>query len=99
MLIDDAFMTLGSSNINTRSMEVDSEMNITHHRPEITRPARLRLWDLHTNGQGAQEKAGDAFEEWARLMQKNVDRRRKKQIPLAPLTAFLRTSPERSNKD
>ena len=40
MLIDDTFMTLGSANINTLSMQTDSEMNIAHHRPEITRPLR-----------------------------------------------------------
>ena len=53
MIIDDVFMTLGSANINTRSMEVDSELNICHERPEITQPLRRRLWGLHTAGQGA----------------------------------------------
>lgn len=30
MIVDDVFMTLGSANINTRSMQVDSELNICH---------------------------------------------------------------------
>jgi phosphatidylserine/phosphatidylglycerophosphate/cardiolipin synthase-like enzyme len=51
MIIDDTFMTLGSANINTRSMETDSEMNIIHDRPEVSKPARQKLWDLHTRNQ------------------------------------------------
>jgi phosphatidylserine/phosphatidylglycerophosphate/cardiolipin synthase-like enzyme len=41
MMIDDTFMTAGSANINTRSMQSDSELNIAHHRPEITGPLHV----------------------------------------------------------
>jgi len=51
--IDDTFMTLGSANLNTRSMASDSELNILHDHPEVLRPASESLWDLHTQNQFA----------------------------------------------
>ncbi|WP_199226057.1 phospholipase D-like domain-containing protein, partial [Chromobacterium sp. Panama] len=36
MIINDVFMTQGSANINTRSMRVDSELNICHERGDIS---------------------------------------------------------------
>ncbi|MBX9432544.1 phosphatidylserine/phosphatidylglycerophosphate/cardiolipin synthase family protein, partial [Ralstonia pseudosolanacearum] len=38
MIVDDVFMTLGSANINTRSMQVDSELNICHEHSGVTAP-------------------------------------------------------------
>ena len=99
MLIDDAFMTLGSANINTRSMEVDSELNITHHRPEITQPLRRELWNLHTNGMGAQDDPGAAFKAWADVIKKNKTAKQDKLKPKASLVEFYRGSPERKNMD
>lgn len=99
MIIDDVFMTLGSTNINTRSMEVDSELNIAHHRPEITRPERLRLWGLHTNGRGAQMKAKDAYDAWADITTRNRDRRAKGLPPIASLIEFYSGTTDRTNKD
>ncbi len=103
MIIDDTFMTLGSANINTRSMESDSELNIAHHRPEISQPARQELWDLHTrNALG--ERVADmplsaAYFAWDRILKKNANRKKSGVSPVAPLAAFSRMSPKRSNKD
>lgn len=99
MIVDDAYMTLGSSNINTRSMEVDTEINIAHDRPEVTRPARLQLWASHTNGSGAQVNAREAFEKWGKMMDENADRRLNLAPPIAQLAPFLRTSEERKASD
>lgn len=52
MIVNDVFTTHGSANINTRSMQVDSEMNIAHEWASVTRDLRRRLWNLHTNGKG-----------------------------------------------
>ena len=68
MIINDVFMTLGSANINTRSMEVDSELNIRHERPEITQPLRRRLWGLHTAGQDSSDNPAEAFEAWGKII-------------------------------
>lgn len=104
MLIDDTFMTLGSANINTRSMEVDSELNIAHHRPEITGPARRKLWEMHTGGRSGQEPMGAAgmkmaYKEWADILNEARDGRAEKKAPQTSLAPFLRTSAERSNLD
>ncbi|OQR26358.1 phospholipase, partial [Pseudomonas sp. Bc-h] len=107
MIIDDVFTTLGSSNINTRSMEVDSELNICLEDPAVTRPLRKHLWNLHTNGMGAQDKAAEAFEEWGRIIKENkflvsgnaeasID---KKQPPYASLLEFFRDSAKRTHLD
>uniref|UniRef100_UPI0005177396 phospholipase D-like domain-containing protein n=1 Tax=Pseudomonas syringae TaxID=317 RepID=UPI0005177396 len=43
MIVDDVYTTHGSANINTRSMMVDSELNICHEHPEFSQPLRRRL--------------------------------------------------------
>ncbi|MCB4359526.1 hypothetical protein [Quatrionicoccus australiensis] len=98
------FLTIGSTNINTRSMQVDSELNVTHHRPEVTGPIRQRLWGDHTQGQSGQEPMGQegmaaAYEKWGKIMTRNTDNKGKNKVPIARLAAFLRTNPDRSNKD
>ena len=100
MLIDDAFMTAGSANINTRSMQTDSEMNIAHHRPEITAPLRGRQWEKYTAGRvslGMSLK--DAYKEWQKLMEGNLTAKKLSLRPLAQLAEFLRTSDKISNRD
>jgi phosphatidylserine/phosphatidylglycerophosphate/cardiolipin synthase-like enzyme len=105
MIVDDTFMTLGSTNINTRSMETDSELNIIHDRPEVSKPARHSLWDLHTKNKGSRgqriadlplDKAHDA---WDRIMIENRKQQKMGRPPLAPLDAFLRTDPSRKDWD
>ncbi len=105
MIIDDTFMTLGSANINTRSMETDSEMNIIHDRPEVSKPARQKLWDLHTRNQAAAGQriaelpTQKAYEAWQSILKENRRRRQKRMQPVAPLDAFLRTDPSRKDWD
>ena len=100
LLIDDAFMTLGSANINTRSMQTDSELNIAHHRPEITAPLRARQWETYTRGRvttGGSLK--DAFKEWEQIMAKNSDAQKWSRSPVAQLMEFLRVSEKIENQD
>lgn len=105
MIIDDTFMTLGSANINTRSMETDSEMNIIHDRPEVSKPARQRLWDLHTRNKASEGQRiaelppHKAYEAWQRILSVNRSRSQKRMPPVAPLDAFLRTDPSRKDWD
>jgi len=49
MLVNDCFTTLGSANINTRSMEVDSELNLLTNHSDIARALRRKLWSMHTS--------------------------------------------------
>ncbi|WP_336369574.1 phospholipase D-like domain-containing protein, partial [Rahnella perminowiae] len=90
MIINDVFTTHGSANINTRSMQVDSEMNIAHDWASVTKALRQRLWKLHTNGIGMQDDPATAFDAWEDLLNKNKGRQdTKNERPLAPLINFL----------
>jgi phosphatidylserine/phosphatidylglycerophosphate/cardiolipin synthase-like enzyme len=99
MIIDDVFTTHGSANINTRSMQVDSEMNIAHEEMGVTQPMRRRLWNLHTNGRGAQDDPKEAFDVWGEIMATNK-RLQAANLPTeAPIIEFFFDPIELENKD
>lgn len=99
MVVNDVFMTLGSANINTRSMEVDSELNICHEMKAVTQPLRQELWGIHTKGMGAQDDPAEAFRRWGDIMKRNKDNASNHKAPYASLVEFSRESPKRTNKD
>ena len=90
MIVNDVFTTHGSANINTRSMQVDSELNIAHEWVSVTRALRRRLWNLHTNGMGAQDDPAVAFDVWQEIIDENKDLQADKKagVPYAPLVEF-----------
>ncbi|WP_166359473.1 phospholipase D-like domain-containing protein [Pseudomonas akapageensis] len=88
MIVNDVFTTHGSANINTRSMQIDSELNIAHEWASVTEAMRRRLWDLHTAGMGAQDDPGKAFEAWQEIINRNKDCQLEKLTPYAPLVEF-----------
>ncbi|WP_241803093.1 phospholipase D-like domain-containing protein [Pseudomonas putida] len=106
-IIDDVFTTLGSANINIRSMEVDSELNICHESPSLSKHLRKHLWDIHTKGMGAQDNAAEAFSSWQDIIDENNHRKEintkgslfEKKPPCASLIEFYRDSPARTNLD
>ena len=99
MIVDDVFMTLGSANVNTRSMEVDSELNICHEHSGVTAPLRKRLWGIHTKGMGAQEDVAEAFDQWDQIIDENKKNMNAKLAPISSLAGFMRTSAKRSYLD
>jgi phosphatidylserine/phosphatidylglycerophosphate/cardiolipin synthase-like enzyme len=99
MIIDDVFLTHGSANINTRSMEVDSEMNICHEHMGVTQPLRRKLWGIHTAGTGAQDDPHEAYKQWERIIKTNKGNQVNRMTPIASLVGFSRASAERSNMD
>ncbi|MFZ3289372.1 MAG: phospholipase D-like domain-containing protein [Telluria sp.] len=44
MLVDDLYFTLGSANLNQRSMAVDSEINLVSVNPQLVQRLRRRIW-------------------------------------------------------
>jgi len=46
-VIDDAWITLGSANLNEHSLFNDTEMNLVSHDRDLARGTRLRLWSEH----------------------------------------------------
>ncbi|EPM65266.1 phospholipase D/transphosphatidylase, partial [Pseudomonas syringae pv. theae ICMP 3923] len=88
MIVDDVYTTHGSANINTRSMMVDSELNICHEHADITQQLRRRLWDLHTMGRGMQDEPKAAFKAWEKIIKRNKEFKNSKLKPDAPLVQF-----------
>jgi phosphatidylserine/phosphatidylglycerophosphate/cardiolipin synthase-like enzyme len=88
MIVDDVFTTHGSANINTRSMQVDSELNIAHEWGSVTQGLRRRLWGLHTDGRGDQDDAAQAFKAWQDIIDKNMKRQENNEAPWASLVGF-----------
>lgn len=96
LLIDDTFLTLGSANMNVRSMAVDSEINIATVDPVLATDLRRRIWtqlsgrkDRCDGGDGSAKQISIAFHEWINLMDDNASKRKKNQATtgfLLPLT-------------
>jgi phosphatidylserine/phosphatidylglycerophosphate/cardiolipin synthase-like enzyme len=101
MIVDDVFTTHGSANINTRSMQVDSELNIAHEWASETQALRRRLWKLHTAKQGMQDDPEAAFVAWQDIIIKNKVRQsaETKGEPYAPLVEFHYCPATRTNLD
>ena len=96
MLVDDVFMTLGSANLNQRSMAVDSEINIATIDRRVARDLRKRVWRMHSGGLvdgggGTKAEIVDAFEKWGTLMKANRTKKLAKQggAKLKKMIGFL----------
>jgi phosphatidylserine/phosphatidylglycerophosphate/cardiolipin synthase-like enzyme len=84
LLVDDVFFTLGSANVNVRSMEGDSELNIACPSPGLTQQWRKHLWRLHTGATPGDDPAQE-FGQWEKLLDSNS---REKKLG-KPLTSSL----------
>jgi phosphatidylserine/phosphatidylglycerophosphate/cardiolipin synthase-like enzyme len=59
-IVDDAWLTVGSANLNAHSFYNDTEVNVVVREPALVREARLRLWSEHFE----REAGGDPSEWW-----------------------------------
>jgi len=57
-IVDDAWLTVGSANLNEHSFFNDTEMNIVISHPRLVRETRLRLWSEHLE-RSVEEVSGD----------------------------------------
>jgi phosphatidylserine/phosphatidylglycerophosphate/cardiolipin synthase-like enzyme len=101
MIVDDVFLTHGSANINRRSMEVDSELNICHERMDVTQPLRRHLWNIHTGGEknGASDVPDDAATAWENIIKQNSRNQSGNLSPIASLIGFMWTGASRLRLD
>jgi len=60
-IVDDAWLTIGSANLNDHSLFNDSEMNVVTHDPRAARDTRLRLWSEHLE-RSPEDLTGDPCE-------------------------------------
>ncbi|SSZ30494.1 cardiolipin synthetase [Aggregatibacter aphrophilus] len=107
-IIDDVFTVIGSANLNTRSMEKDTELGVILESGEIARDLRKRLWSLHTKKNAAANPDGmhdynvakQVFAVWKVLLDDNRKAKKEKSSkPLYPLRQFFRPNPKVSKLD
>ena len=107
-IMDDTFTIISSANLNTRSMEKDTELGIILQTGEVARNLRKRLWSLHTKKNAAANPDGmhdynvakNAFDVWIKLLEDNRQAKKEKSSkPLYPLRQFFRPNPKVSRKD
>ncbi len=79
-VIDDAWLTVGSANLNEHSLFNDSEVNVVCHDESLARDARLRLWSEHLE-RPREEIDGDPTqvvdELWRPLAEERYERRKR----------------------
>jgi phosphatidylserine/phosphatidylglycerophosphate/cardiolipin synthase-like enzyme len=98
LLVDDVFFTLGSANVNARSMEGDSELNIACPSPELTKQFREHLWKIHTK-ESSSDDMGQEFKRWRELMNRNKKNMNSGQPLIAPLLEFHDEAKSRGRAD
>ena len=77
-IVDDAWLTLGSANLNDHSLFNDTEMNVVTHDAAIARQTRLRLWAEHLElpiEQVAGEPAKVIDDYWQPISEEQLARR------------------------
>ena len=106
-IMDDVFTVISSANLNTRSMQVDTELGIIMECGEVAEGLRKRLWDLHTNKNREANPdnmhdyavAKEAFRKWRELMRANKEAVELKTSPECALREFYRADPTVSRSD
>ncbi len=100
-IINDVFLTMGSANINTRSMQADTEFNIAMEHGEKVKQLRKDLWGLHSDNDiklnpenmYLNTEAEIAFDAWGEQLKLNTTEKKQGKNPFMPLTPFLRMDP------
>ncbi len=87
-IVDDAWLTVGSANLNEHSFFNDTEMNVVTCDPVVARETRLRLWAEHLE-RSIEEVSGEPVrvidELWRPIAREQLERRKRDE----PLTHRL----------
>jgi phosphatidylserine/phosphatidylglycerophosphate/cardiolipin synthase-like enzyme len=75
-IVDDAWMTVGSANLNEHSLFNDTEVNVVVHDRAFIRAARLRLWEEHLEQSPAGEVHRIVDEIWRPLANESAHDRK-----------------------
>jgi phosphatidylserine/phosphatidylglycerophosphate/cardiolipin synthase-like enzyme len=80
MFVDDVYTTLGSANLNARSMAGDSELNICTEEWAFTKAARKRVWGNlagadYDGGDGSRKAIENTRKNWLMRMDANKKNR------------------------
>ena len=97
-IVDDAWLTIGSANLNEHSLFNDTEVNLVSRDPELARSTRERLWAEHlelTLGEVSGRDAAELVDErWFPIAEEQLDRRNRGE----PLTHRLVRLPGASRR-
>ena len=90
LLVDDSFFSLGSANLNQRSMAVDSEINLATNDAKQAADLRRKIWGKLSGGtvdgkNGSPAEIAQAFFDWTETMTANLQRK----LDSQPMTGFL----------
>ncbi len=90
LLVDDSFFSLGSANLNQRSMAVDSEINLATNDARRATDLRRKIWGKLSGGtvdgrNGSPAEIAEAFRKWKETMDINLEKKRVSK----PMTGFL----------
>jgi phosphatidylserine/phosphatidylglycerophosphate/cardiolipin synthase-like enzyme len=91
LMVDDVFCTVGSANVNQRSMVSDSEINMVTIDPSVTSELRKKIWaqllggDSKAGGKGTKAEISETFKDWINRMNSN----KKCMDKGMPMTGFL----------
>jgi phosphatidylserine/phosphatidylglycerophosphate/cardiolipin synthase-like enzyme len=91
-IVDDAWLTIGSANLNEHSFFNDTEMNVVTCDPAVARETRLRLWAEHLERpleQVSGEPVGVIDGLWRPIAREQLERRKRGE----PLTHRLQELP------
>jgi phosphatidylserine/phosphatidylglycerophosphate/cardiolipin synthase-like enzyme len=79
-IVDDAWLTVGSANLNEHSFFNDSEMNVVTRDPTVVQATRLRLWSEHLD-RSIDQVSGDPArvidELWRPIASEQLQRRQR----------------------
>jgi phosphatidylserine/phosphatidylglycerophosphate/cardiolipin synthase-like enzyme len=90
-IVDDRWLTLGSVNLNERSLFNDTEVNVVTHDGDFTRSTRLRLWSEHTErpiDELDREPCEVVDDTWRPIAEEQADRARRG-LPLTHRLSLL----------
>jgi len=81
LLVDDSFFSLGSSNLNQRSMAVDSELNLSTTDSGLAAELRSEIWSQLSGGtsdlgNGSPVAIAKSFRQWKEVMSTNFSHKR-----------------------
>ena len=96
-IVDDAWLTIGSANLNEHSLFNDTEMNLVARDPELARRTRLRLWAEHLErpiGEIPDDPTRAIDELWQPISKEQLERR----LAREPLTHRLARLPHVSRR-
>jgi len=76
-IVDDAWLTIGSANLNEHSLFNDTELNVVSHDADLVRATRLRLWKEHLEVERVDDDPAAVIDrQWKPIANEQLQRRR-----------------------